>query len=226
MKAMVLSAGRGERLRPLTDHTPKPLLSVRGKPLIFWHLEALGRAGVREVVINLSWLGELIRTAVGPGERFGVRIEYTDEPVGALETGGGIFQALPLLGSAPFMVVNGDIYTDFDFARLRIAPAALAHLVLVPNPEHHPRGDFALQGAEILETGEPRYTYAGVGLYRPELFANCAAGRFPLLPLLRQAIDSRRLNGEIFDGHWTDVGTVARLEALNADAAGAGHVAR
>lgn len=215
MRAMVLAAGRGERLRPLTDQTPKPLLMVRGKPLIIWHLEALARAGVRDVVINLAWLGAMIRAAVGGGERFGLRVQYSAEPEGALETGGGIFQALPLLGEAPFMLVNGDIYTDLDLARLRIAPGALAHLVLVPNPEHHPRGDFALQRGELLETGDPRYTYAGIGIYRPELFATCAPGRFPLLPLLRAAIAARRLHGELYQGQWTDVGSVERLAALN-----------
>jgi MurNAc alpha-1-phosphate uridylyltransferase len=217
---MVLAAGRGERLRPLTDRLPKPLLAVRGKPLIVWHLEALARAGVREVVINLSWLGTLIRDTVGSGERFGLTIQFSEEPAGALEAGGGIFQALPLLGSAPFLVVNGDTYTDLDFARLAIGPTALAHLVLVPNPEHHPRGDFALRAGEVLATGEPRYTYAGIGIYRPELFAQCAAGRFPLLPLLLAAIAARRLSGERYDGAWTDVGTAARLAALNVGFAG------
>jgi MurNAc alpha-1-phosphate uridylyltransferase len=215
VKAIVLAAGRGERLRPLTDHTPKPLLSVRGKPLIIWHLEALARVGVREVVINLSWLGESIRQALGAGEPFGLRIQYSEEPPGALEVGGGIFKALPLLGDAPFIVVNGDTYTDLDFSRLEIRPAALAHLVLVPNPEHHPAGDFVLNGAQVSADGAPRLTYSGIGVYRPELFAGCAPGRFPLLPLLREAIMARRLTGERYDGHWTDVGSVQRLAALN-----------
>ena len=215
MKAIVLAAGRGERLRPLTDHTPKPLLSVRGKPLIVWHLEALARVGVREVVINLSWLGESIRQTLGAGESFGLRIQYSEEPAGALEVGGGIFKALPLLGGAPFIVVNGDTYTDLDFSRLEIRPSALAHLVLVPNPEHHPTGDFVLNGDEVSADGAPRLTYSGIGVYRPELFASCAPGRFPLLPLLREAITARRLTGERYDGHWTDVGSVQRLAALN-----------
>jgi N-acetyl-alpha-D-muramate 1-phosphate uridylyltransferase len=217
---MLLAAGRGERLRPLTDQTPKPLLEVRGKPLIVWHLEALARAGVREVVINLSWLGGRIRAAVGEGGRFGLTIHYSDEPAAPLEAGGGIFQALPLLGAAPFLVVNSDTYTDIDFSRLTIAPAALAQLVLVPNPEHHPRGDFALQDGEVLETGETRYTYAGIGVYRPELFAGCSAGRFPLLPVLRRAIAARRLRGDLFRGQWVDVGSAERLAALNAGATG------
>ncbi len=215
MKAMVLAAGRGERLRPLTDHTPKPLLEVRGKPLIVWHLEALARAGVQEAVINLSWLGEAIRHRLGSGEQFGLRIQYSVEPAGALEVGGGIHQALSLLGAAPFIVVNGDTFTDLDFARLEIGPAALAHLVLVPNPEHHPRGDFVLSGHEVSMGDAPRLTYSGIGVYRPEMFARCAPGRFPLLPVLREAISDRRLTGERYDGHWTDVGSVQRLAALN-----------
>jgi MurNAc alpha-1-phosphate uridylyltransferase len=216
MKAMILAAGRGERLRPLTDHTPKPLLEVRGKALIARHLEALARAGVREVVINLAWLGEQIRAAVGDGSRYGLNVQYSVEPAGALEAGGGMHQALPLLGAEPFILVNGDIYTDFDFAQLRIGADSLAHLVLVPNPEQHPQGDFALAGSNISEQGAERLTYSGIGLYRPELFAGCQPGRFPLLPLLRKAIAAQRLQGELYRGQWTDVGTVARLAALNA----------
>jgi len=215
MKAMVLAAGRGERLRPLTDHTPKPMLLVRGQPLIHWHLAALARAGVREVVINLAWLGEAIRAGVGSGERFGLKVQYSEEPPGALEAGGGIHQALPLLGDAPFLVVNGDTFTDIDFARLRIGERALAHLVLVPNPDHHPRGDFALQDGEVRDAATPRLTYAGIGIYRPELFARCQPGRFPLLPLLQAAIAERRLTGERYDGRWVDVGSAQRLAALN-----------
>jgi len=215
MKAMILAAGRGERLRPLTDHTPKPLLPVRGKPLIVWHLEALARAGVRDVVINLAWLGEQIRCALGSGERFGMTVRYSAEPAGALETGGGIVQALPLLGSEPFILVNGDIHTDFDVATLRIAPHALAHLVMVPNPPQHPRGDFALVDHDLREQDGTRLTYCGIGLYRPQLFDGCTPGRFPLLPLQRRAIAAGRLQGELYRGHWTDVGTVERLAALN-----------
>jgi MurNAc alpha-1-phosphate uridylyltransferase len=218
MKAMILTAGRGERLRPLTDHTPKPLLLVRGKPLIVWHLEALARAGVREAVINLAWLGEQIQAALGSGERFGINLRYSQEPAGALETGGGIFQALPLLGAEPFVLVNGDIHTDFDFGTLRIAERSLAQLVLVPNPPQHPRGDFTLLGHDLGEQGEPRLTYAGIGLYRPQLFDGCAPGRFPLLPLLRQAIAAGRLQGELYRGAWTDIGTVERLAAAGGGA--------
>jgi MurNAc alpha-1-phosphate uridylyltransferase len=215
MKAMILAAGRGERLRPLTDHTPKPLLEVRGKALIAWHLEALARAGVREVIINLAWLGAQIRTALGSGERFGLAVQYSQEPPGALEAGGGIHQALPLLGAEPFMVVNGDIHTDFDYAGLRIAAHSLAHLVLVPNPVQHPHGDFSLLHGDVLEAGAARFTYSGIGVYRPEFFADCSPGRFPLLPLLRKASAARRLQGEVYRGRWEDVGTPERLAALN-----------
>ena len=215
MKAMILAAGRGERLRPLTDTVPKPLLEVRGKPLITWHLEALARAGVHNVVINLSWLGEQIRATLGDGSRWGMRIAYSDEGPVALETGGGIHHALPLLGSAPFLLVNGDVYTDYDLARLRLQSGELAHLVLVGNPSHHPQGDFLLQDGLVSEIGEPRHTYAGIGIYDPELFAGCRPGRFPLLPLLRKAMAERRLGGEIHAGAWTDVGTAARLADLN-----------
>ena len=212
---MVLAAGRGERLRPLTDRTPKPLLEVRGEPLLGWHLRALARAGVREVVINLAWLGAQIRSRIGDGAAYGLQVQYSAEPEGALETGGGIFQALPLLGPGPFIVVNGDTYADIDFAKLAIAPHELAHLVLVPNPAHHPRGDFALRDGLVQSQGEPRFTYSGIGIYRPGLFAGCQPGRFPLLPLLQAAIAARALGGELHAGAWTDVGTVERLEALN-----------
>ena len=212
---MVLAAGRGERLRPLTDDTPKPMLAVRGKPLIAWHLEALARVGVHDAVINISWHGAQLRSALGDGRQFGLRIHYSDESAGALEVGGGIFKALPLLGSAPFLVVNGDTFTDIDFGRLDIGTNELARLVLVPNPDHHPNGDFALRDGMIETTGVPRLTYAGIGVFRPELFTGCSPGRFPLLPQLQLAIAARRLGGARYDGVWTDVGTVARLAALN-----------
>lgn len=215
MKAMILAAGRGERLRPLTDMMPKPLLPARGKPLIVWHVEALARAGVREIVINLSWMGEAIRAALGDGRQWQVAIQYSDEGPTALETGGGIFHALPLLGTQPFLLVNGDTFTDIDLGRLRLTPGALAQLVLVPNPEHHPQGDFALAAGLLSEQGAPRYTYSGVGIYDPALFAGCQPGKFPLLPLLRRAIALQRLYGELHRGLWSDVGTAQRLAALN-----------
>jgi len=211
---MLLAAGRGERMRPLTDRTPKPLLLVRGKPLIVHHLECLARSGVREIVINLAWLGGQIRAALGDGQAYGVAIRYCDEGDRALETGGGIFNALPWLGSEPFLVVNADVYTDFDFARLRIEADAWAHLLLVPNPVQHPSGDFALEHGRVLAEGTPRWTYAGIGVYRAQLFAGCQPGRFALLPLLRRAIEAQRLYGEVYAGLWSDVGTVERLQAL------------
>jgi N-acetyl-alpha-D-muramate 1-phosphate uridylyltransferase len=213
-RAMLLAAGRGERMRPLTDELPKPLLPVRGKPLIVHHLERLATCGVHEVVINVAWLGERIRAALGDGSAFGLSIRYSEEGAQALETGGGIFQALPWLGSDPFLVVNGDVFTDFDFGALSIASEAWAHLVLVPNPLQHPQGDFGLDDGRVVETGSARWTYSGIGLYRAQLFDGCQPGRFPLLPLLRRAIAAGRLSGEIYRGAWSDVGTVERLAAL------------
>ena len=219
MKAMLLAAGRGMRMRPLTDHTPKPLLAVGGRPLIAWHLAALARAGVREVIINLSWLGAQIRAALGDGREFGVQIRYSEEGSPPLETGGGIFQALPLLGPAPFLVVNGDTFTDIDVSALRLAAGADARLVLVPNPPQHPQGDFGLDG-ELITDREPRpFTYSGIGIFTPALFAGCTAGQFPLLPLLKRAIAAGRLHGERHDGLWHDIGTPARLAALNQELA-------
>ena len=211
---MILAAGRGERMRPLTDHTPKPLLEAGGRPLIGHHLAALARAGVREVVVNHAHLGAQIEQALGDGAAYGLRIRYSPEEV-ALETGGGIFRALPLLGPDPFIVVNGDVWTDFDPARLRLADADLAHLVLVDNPAHHPAGDFVLAGDRVREDGGPRLTFSGVGVYRPALFDGCAPGRFPLAPLLRAAIAVGRVSGEHHRGRWVDVGTPERLAALD-----------
>ncbi|HXC60985.1 MAG TPA: nucleotidyltransferase family protein [Steroidobacteraceae bacterium] len=216
MKAMLLAAGRGERMRPLTDHTPKPLLEVAGRPLIAWHLRRLAQAGIRDVVINLSWLGEMIATALGDGAAHGVRIQYSREPWPALETGGGIRQALPLLGDDPFLLVNGDVYTDVDFEALQLRPGDLAQLVLVPNPDHHPRGDFWLEDARIAEAGAQRLTYSGVALLRPELLLEAEPGRFPLLPWLLKAQVAGRLGGQRHDGLWIDVGTPERLAELDA----------
>ena len=215
MKAIVLAAGRGERMRPLTDTTPKPLLPVAGKPLIGYHLEALAKAGIRDVVINLSWLGEKIRAGLGDGSAYGVRISYTEEGPVALETGGGIFNALPLLGPGPFLVVNGDTWTDIDFAALSLDSDALARLVLVPNPPQHPRGDFGIEADNVVERDTDRYTYSGVGLYRPEFFEGSTPGRFPLLPLLKRAIAAGKLRGQVHHGVWLDIGTPDRLAALD-----------
>ena len=213
---MILAAGRGERMRPLTDATPKPLLSVGGRPLIGHHLVALAEAGIREVVVNHAHLGERIEQALGDGAAYGVRIRYSPEPVGALETGGGIFQALPLLGDAPFLVVNGDVWTDYPYDRLPASPDGLAHLVLVDNPPHHPLGDFALVDGRVRERDHAGWTYSGIGVYRPELFAGQTPGRFPLAPLLRRAIARDAVAGEHWLGAWADVGTPERLRELDA----------
>ena len=216
MKAMLLAAGRGERMRPLTDALPKPLVKVAGRALIVWHLAALARADIRDVVINLSWLGVQLRDALGDGRDFGVSIRWSDEGPVPLETGGGIFRALPLLGPEPFLVVNADIWTDIDFGRLQLPAEAYAHLVLIPNPPHHPRGDFGLEGDRVVNRESERLTYSGVGVYSPEFFTGCSAGRFPLLPLLNRAIASGRLTGEVHRGQWCDVGTAERLASLSA----------
>jgi len=216
---MVLAAGRGERMRPLTDIEPKPLLRVGGKRLIEYHLERLVGAGFREVVINTAWLGDMIEAALGDGERLGLAITYSHERPEALETGGGIFRALPLLGPGPFLLVNGDVWTDVDFAALRRDPPgeSLAHLVLVKNPPQHARGDFRLENGWVAEGEGLRHTYSGIGIYRPEFFDGCSPGKFPILPLMRRAIAARELSGELHTGRWYDVGTVERLQALDAE---------
>lgn len=222
MKAMVLAAGRGERMRPLTDALPKPLLAVGGKPLIVWHLERLAAAGFREVVINHAHLGMQIEAVLGNGAQFGLSIAYSPEPQGALETAGGIANALPLLGDAPFLVVNGDIWCDWDFGRAAHALAGqdAAHLVLVGNPGHHPLGDFVLDGARVRAplADRQRLTFSGIGIYRPQLFAGIARGQpHKLAPLLLGAMAGDRVSGEQHAGRWTDVGTPQRLAELDAE---------
>lgn len=223
MKAMILAAGRGERMRPLTDQSPKPLLKVAGKPLIQYHIEALRDAGFRELVINHAWLGEQIVQYLGDGARFGVEIVYSPEPVGALETGGGIHHALTLLGDEAFLVVNGDIWTDYPFANLNHAPQQLVHLVLVDNPAHHQQGDFCLENGLVSDSGETALTFSGIGLYRPGFFAGHSPGKFPLAPLLREAMRSGQVSGEHYSGGWTDAGTPQRLAALDTQLASALH---
>jgi MurNAc alpha-1-phosphate uridylyltransferase len=217
MNAMILAAGRGERMRPLSDAVPKCLLEVRGKPLIAWLIEALARSGVREIVINHAHLGHLIEAALGDGRVFGVAIRYSPEAE-ALETAGGIAKALPLLGRSPFLAVNGDIFCDFDFSGLvgRALGENLAHLVLVANPPHHPQGDFVLHGSLVGEAGGPTSTFSGIGLYRPELFASVKPGsKAQLATLLRAAMARNLVSGQLHRGEWHDVGTPRRLAELN-----------
>ncbi len=226
--AMILAAGRGERMRPLTDHLPKPLISVDGTPMIEHVVRRLARAGVTKLVVNLGYRGAQIREHLGQGEAFGVRIAYSDEGDPPLETGGGVFRALGLLGDAPFLLVNADVYADFDFAPLAKRALAfperdLAHLVLVPNPEHRREGDFGLQGDRARNDGDPRLTFSGISILRPELFVNCEDGRFPLAPLLRQAAACDQLGGERFEGAWSDVGTPQRLSELESSLRQGGH---
>ena len=222
MKAMILAAGRGERMRPLTDRTPKPLLVAGGKPLIVWHLERLAAAGFRYIVINHAHLGEQIEQALGDGAKWGVHIAYSPEPPGALETAGGIATALPLLGDTPFLVVNGDIYCDVDFGRFSRSTVAGAHLVMVANPAHHAGGDFSLDGERVIRAhGEQTLTYAGIGIFSPAFFAGVQPGTImKLRPLLDAAIAAGTLTGERFAGRWVDVGTPQRLAELDAEIRG------
>jgi len=220
LKAMLLAAGRGERMRPLTDHIPKPLLEVAGKPLIVWHIENLVRAGISELVINHAHLGAQIEQALGDGNRFGVRIQYSPE-AHALETAGGIANALPLLCDGPFAVINGDIFCDYDFSRLHeradrlIANGDTAHLVLVDNPPQHPGGDFGLNQLRVADSA-PRFTFSGIGIYQPALFAGIPRGGIaPLAPLLRAQIELAKVSGEHHPGLWVDVGTPQRLAELD-----------
>ena len=213
---MILAAGRGERLRPLTDATPKPLLAVRGRPLIERHVLALARAGIERIVINLAWLGAQISEYLGDGARYGVAIMYSDERPQALETAGGIFRALPYLKPEPFAVVNGDVYTDFPFETLRLASNRDAHLVLVPNPPQHAQGDFGLEHGLALAAAASRHTFSGIALYRASFFDGCTDGVFPLKPLLVRSMAAGRCSAELYPGVWEDIGTADRLRALNA----------
>lgn len=215
MKAMILAAGRGERMRPLTDTVPKPLLEAGGHCLIEYHLRALALGGITEIVVNHAHLGAQIETRLGDGARYGVRIIYSPEGETGLETGGGILRALPLLGAAPFAVVNADIWTDYPYAHLPHAPEGAAHLVLVPNPAHHPAGDFVLADGRVGNAAVPRHTYSGIGVYRRDFFADCVPGAFPLAPLLRAAADRGTVSGELYTGSWMDIGTPERLAELD-----------
>lgn len=215
MKAMILAAGRGERMRPLTDRMPKPLLQAGGRALIEYPIEALRRAGITELVINHAHLGEQLVAHLGDGSRYGVHIRYSAEPSGALETGGGIRHALPLLGEQPFLVINGDVWTDYPYAPRTLDSRRLAHLVLVDNPPHHPDGDFCLRDGEVGECDGPRLTFSGLGWYHPALFEDSPDARFPLAPLLRAAMRDGRVSGEHYTGRWMDIGTPQRLAELD-----------
>lgn len=223
MRALILAAGRGERMRPLTNDLPKPLLPAGGQPLIDYHIQALARGGIRELVVNLSWHGDKLRSYLGDGRRYGVTFAFSEEGPEPLETGGGIHHALTLLGPGAFWVVNGDIACDFRFTPRRLPPGTRAHLVLVPNPPHNPRGDFLLADGRIA--AEPpdspgnsdRRTFAGISVLDPQLFAAASPGRFPLAPLLRAAAARGEVSGEEHRGRWTDVGTPERLQALDAE---------
>lgn len=213
---MILAAGLGERMRPLTDVTPKPLLKVGGIPLILWHIERLAHDDFTEIIINIAHLGHQIPEALGDGSEWGVKITYSDEQEeGALESAGGIVKALPLLGDEPFLVLNGDIWTDYDFqANRKLPEGILAHLILVPNPEHNSEGDFALNGQRVVDAKQ--YTFSGIGYYSPKLFEGLPYGKNALAPLLRAAMKEGKVTGELYEGEWLDIGTPERLELLNA----------
>jgi len=214
MIAMILAAGRGQRLRPITDAVPKALVEVGGKSLLQRHLEAVRAAGIDTVVINLGWLGEQIAARVGSGAEFGLNVVYSPEGDDILETGGGIHRALPILGAEPFVVLNADVFTDIPLP-MTLADDVDGHLILVPKPKHHKRGDFGLVDGKIAVSDTAAYTFSGVAIYRPAFFAGCEAGRFPLAPMLRAAALNGRLGGHVYDGCWADVGTPQRLDELN-----------
>lgn len=216
MKAMILAAGKGERMRPLTLTTPKPLIPVNGVPLIVYHIKALAHAGFRELVINHAWLGQQIEDYLGTGEQFDVHIRYSAEGE-PLETGGGIKKALPLLGDEPFLIVNGDVFCNYPFANLKHSIDNLAHLVMVNNPEHVANGDFGLTDEHlIVNEANQKYTYSGIAILHPILFDNCTEKAFKLAPLLREAMQQQQVTGELFQGDWTDVGTIERLKEVEA----------
>ena len=216
MRAMILAAGRGERLRPLTDRLPKSLVKVRGQSLLERHLQHIRAASIEKVVINLGWLGEQIAERIGSGARYGLDVVYSPEGDNILETGGGIHKALPMLGSDPFLVVNADIFTDMPVPEIELPNDAAGHLVLVPTPEYREQGDFSLR--EGIVGNERELTFSGVAIYRPDFFDDCEAGRFSIVPMLRQAADKGRLRGSIYEGAWADIGTPERLAALEAEA--------
>lgn len=213
---MILAAGRGERLRPITDDIPKALVEVGGKSLLEYHLERVSAAGIETVIINLGWHGERIVERVGSGARYGLEVLYSDEGDNVLETGGGIHKALPLLGDEPFLVINADIHTDMPVPDMRLSGNHLGHLVLVPTPEYSHHGDFDLVDGLIRRSDRPRLTFAGFAIYRPEFFADCAGGRFSVVPLMYRVADTGRLSGSVYAGGWADVGTPERLAALRA----------
>ncbi len=224
---MLLAAGHGTRMRPLTDHTPKPLLNVGGKPLIVWHIEKLKQAGFDDIVINIAWLGEQIPKALGDGAQFGVNIAYSNEQKnGALETAGGIVKALPLLvgkeGDEPFLVVNGDVWCDYSLSKQSpLTGNDLAHLILVNNPTHNPKGDFALfqNRVDVEGCSHNKFTFSGIGYYHPDLFKNLPRGKLALAPVLRKAMHKQQVSGELFEGDWRDIGTPERLQQLDDDLA-------
>jgi len=215
MKAMILAAGRGERMRPLTDTTPKPLLLAAGKPIIQYTIERLVSAGFTDIVINIAHLGQQIKQVLGSGKQFGASIVFSDEGETGLETAGGIINALPLLGDEAFLVINGDIANDYDLTQLHNKTIDLAHLVLIPNPNHHPKGDFHLASNGLVsDTTEPRLTYSGIAVFHPQLFKNTSPGKHRLAPLLRDVMPQNRVTGEKFDGFWLDIGTPERLKEM------------
>ena len=215
MRAMILAAGRGERLRPLTDHTPKPLLKTGKHSLIEHHLYKLAQSGIHDIVINTAWLGEKIRQTLGNGEKYNLNIHYSDEGNQALETAGGIIKALPLLNDEPFLIINGDIFTDYDFKQLiELKIKCEAHLVMVENPDHNHKGDFALENGYLKNTGDTLYTYSGIGIYTPQFFSGYAEGIRALAPILKEKMAQHKVSGELYKGEWTDVGTAERLQQL------------